>query len=45
MQVDMHESAVPVSVIGQPTLKRILPTGKALMIDARSPDHRSGDER
>jgi predicted transcriptional regulator len=38
MQGDMHESAVPVSVIGQPTLKRILPTGKALMIDARSPD-------
>jgi predicted transcriptional regulator len=38
MQEDMHEMPLPVSVIGQPTLKRILPTGKALMIDARSPD-------
>jgi predicted transcriptional regulator len=38
MQEHMHEIRLPVAVVGQPTLKRILPTGKALMIDARSPD-------
>jgi predicted transcriptional regulator len=32
------ESNQPPAVIGQPTLHRILPTGKALMLDARSPD-------
>jgi predicted transcriptional regulator len=29
---------MPQGIVGQPTLRRILPTGKALMIDARSPD-------
>jgi predicted transcriptional regulator len=38
MQADMNELRAPLGVVGQPTLNRILPTGKALRIDARSPD-------
>jgi predicted transcriptional regulator len=38
MQRNMRETSQAAAVVGQPTLHRILPTGKALMIDARSPD-------
>lgn len=38
MQQQSRELRQGAAVVGQPTLHRILPTGKALMIDARSPD-------
>lgn len=38
MQRNMRHMPQAAAVLGQPTLHRILPTGKALMIDARSPD-------
>lgn len=38
MQQETRERRQAAAVVGQPTLHRILPTGKALVVDARSPD-------